>query len=432
LRSTRVAGGLNLPVYVTHAPGDFARLFIVEKPGRIRILDLLTGQLRQGLFLDIDALVGGTHEPFTDPGLLGMTFHPDYAVNGYFYVHYLNNQTDTVVARYRVSSDPDVANPSSGRIIFTLDQPHPNHNGGWIGFGPDGFLYVPLGDGGSQNDPDDRAQDLEDLHGKILRIDVDRDDFPEDADRNYAIPADNPFVGAPGADEIWAYGLRNPWRCSFDALRGDLWIADVGQFEYEEINVQPANATGGENYGWRCFEGNELFNPKGCGTSKEMKFPLHVYDHGPEGGRSIIGGYVYRGCEIPSARGRYFFADFVTDHIWSLTRVGDEADEIIEHDGELLVSIEGHVIDWIASFGTDALGELYVVEQGMGTDGEVFRIVPQEASVAAADLDCDGDVSGTDVALLVESWGPCPGCRADLDGNLRVGIVDLLILLASW
>ncbi len=432
LASTRVADGLNLPVYVTHAPGDFARLFVVEKPGRIRILDLSTGEVNPTVFLDIDALVGGSHEPFTDPGLLGMAFHPEYRTNGYFFVHYLDNQIDTTIARYRVSDDPDIADPATARIVFTLDQPYVNHNGGWIGFGPDGYLYVPLGDGGSQEDPDNRAQTLSDLHGKILRLDVDGDDFPADPLRNYAIPPDNPFAGGGAPGEIWAYGMRNPWRCSFDALTGDLWIADVGQFRWEEIDVQPAASAGGENYGWRCHEGDEPFNDEGCGAPGKMTFPVYAYDHSPDGGRSIIGGYVYRGCEIPTARGVYFFADFVSDHVWSLRYDGAPVTDVTVHDAELSPSLEGFTIEGVVSFGTDALGELYIVEQGTGSNGEVFKVVPQSPSIAAADLDCDGDVDRDDLHGLVGSWGTCPGCRADIDGDGRVGIVDLLLQLWNW
>jgi glucose/arabinose dehydrogenase len=433
LATVRVAWGLDLPVYATHPPGDYGRLFIVEKPGRIRVLDLVTGELHPGAFLDIDALVGGGHEPFSDAGLLGLAFHPDYQRNGSFFVHYLDNQLDTAIARYQVSQDPGVADPSSGDVIFALEQPYVNHNGGWIGFGPDGFLYVPLGDGGSQGDPDDRAQDLGDLHGKILRLDVGGDDFPADPARDYAVPSGNPFVGAPGADEIWSYGLRNPWRCSFDALTGDLWIADVGQYEWEEVHLQPAGSPGRENYGWRCYEGEHPYNTAGCPPPGSMQWPIHEYGHDPAGGHSITGGYVYRGCAIPSLRGAYLFADFISNHIWALTPGDTGGPAVVPLDAELLISIDGYSIGGIVSFGTDQRGEPYIVEQGAAVNqGEVFRILPQRATIPVGDLDCDGHVSNADVTILLASWGSCYGCPADFDLDGIVGIVDLQLLLSRW
>ncbi len=433
LGTIRVAAGLNLPVYALHAPEDPARLFIVEKPGRIRILDLVTGELNGEVFLDIDPIVGGTPDPFSDPGLLGMAFHPRYPSNGYFYVHYVSNQLDTHIRRYRVSSDPDVADPDSGNLIFSLDQPYTNHKGGWIGFGPDGYLYVPLGDGGSQQDPENRAQNLGVLHGKILRLDVDGDDFPGDPSRDYAIPPDNPFVNQPAAaDEIWSYGLRNPWRCSFDALSGDLWIADVGQYSWEEIDVQPAGSAGRENYGWRCYEGNHEHIVSGCPPPSTMVFPLHEYGHDPDGGHSIIGGYVYRGCAIPAVRGSYLFADYISNHVWSLTP-GPGRPVVEIRDAEVSPSLDGHTVSGIVSFGTDAGGEIYIVEQGAaGNQGEVFRIVPRVPVIPSGDLNCDGLVSAADLTILLASWGPCYGCPADLDLDGVVGIVDLQILLSMW
>ena len=253
----RVASGLAHPVFLTTPPGDFDRVFIIEQhTGRIRILDLASGIVQPTPFLTVTGLSGGGER-----GLLGLAFHPNYANNGFFYVNI--TVPATRILRYSVSiGDPDVADPASQTSILEIEQPQENHNGGWIGFGPDGYLYIATGDGGASNDSGTghtpaigNAQDLTSLLGKILRLDVDGDDFPYDANRNYSIPALNPFVGIAGNDEIWAYGLRNPWRPSFDRLTGDLYIADVGQGACEEINLQLAESSGGENYGWRLREG---------------------------------------------------------------------------------------------------------------------------------------------------------------------------------
>ncbi len=435
LATVRVASGLNLPIYVAHAPYDFSRLFIVEKPGRVKILDLISGAMFPQLFLDIDLIVGGSPEANSDPGLLGLAFHPDFQSNGRFYVHHISNQMSHHVRRFHVSAaTPNVADAGIGDIIFTASQPFVNHNGGWIGFGPDGYLYIPLGDGGSQHDPDNRAQNLADLHGKILRIDVDGDDFPADSLRDYAIPPDNPFLGTPGAaPEIFAYGLRNPWQCSFDETTGALWIADVGQNAWEEIDVLPAGSKGGQNFGWRCYEGTHVHNTTGCAPPATMEFPIHEYGHVPSGGNSVTGGAVYRGCHIPTLRGAYLFADWVSDHIWALTGDGDGGIGALALDSELSPSLDGFPISEIASFGADALGELYIVEQGAtGNFGEIFKVVPQFPGVSAADLDCNGMVNSGDLTILLGNWGVCPGCRADIDGSGVVGMVDLQLLLVNW
>jgi glucose/arabinose dehydrogenase len=251
--TVRVATGLSRPAFVTSPPGDYERAFIVEQhTGRIKILNLDDNSLNGTPFLDIDGLATGNEQ-----GLLGLAFHPNYAANGYFYVNLTVTGGTTEIRRYQVSADPDIADASSQTLVMTYGQPFSNHNGGWMGFGPDGYLYISAGDGGSGNDPGNRAQDITDqLLGKLLRIDVDGDEFPGDPNANYAVPPTNPFVGATGDDEIWAFGLRNPWRCSFDGLTGDLYIADVGQGAWEEIDFQSAASAGGENYGWRCMEGS--------------------------------------------------------------------------------------------------------------------------------------------------------------------------------
>ena len=419
MTTVRVAGNLDHVVFATHAPGDYTRLFIVEKQGRIKVLNLKTGVLNATLFLDIDSLVGGGLSTNDERGLLGLAFHPDYQNNGYFYVDYTNNSGRTTIARYSVSDDPEVADPGSALILLTIFQPFSNHNGGWIGFGPnDGFLYISTGDGGSAGDPGNRAQDITNqLLGKMLRIDVDGNDGPGG---NYGIPAGNPFVGITGDDEIWAYGLRNPWRSSFDRATGDLYIADVGQNAWEEIDFQPADSTGGENYGWRCYEGDHPFNTSGCPAPETMVFPIHEYSHAL--GRSLTGGYVYRGCAIPTLDGTYFFADYVFTRLWSFTYEGNNVLNFTSRIAELSPSSDGFAINQISSFGEDARGELYIVDQGSGISGQVFKIVPVKPTISPADLDCSGDVGVKDLLILLGTWGPCDGCLADLEGEHTVGV----------
>ncbi|HCT44315.1 MAG TPA: hypothetical protein DF699_03810, partial [Phycisphaerales bacterium] len=245
--------GIDRPVYMTHAGDGSGRTFIIEQEGAIRIVDA-DGNLLPTPFMDIDGTVQGGDSGGNEQGLLGLAFHPDYANNGKFYVNYTGSGGDTRIAEYQVSSsDPNVADTGTARIIMFYDQPFSNHNGGWLGFGPDGYLYISAGDGGSANDPGNRAGNLSNYLGKLHRVDVDGgDDFPADPNQNYEIPADNPFVGTAGAlESIWAYGLRNPWRTSFDRETGDLWIADVGQNVREEVNFAPAGDAGGQHYGWR-------------------------------------------------------------------------------------------------------------------------------------------------------------------------------------
>ncbi len=377
LTTRRVAHTLDFPVYVTHAPGDVNRLFIIEQTGRIR---LLKGQvLLSNPFLNLDPVSSNGGER----GLLGLAFHPDYANNGYFFVNYTNNLGNTVVARYRVSSNPDVADPKSAHVLLSIIQPFANHNGGWMAFGPDGFLYIAMGDGGDSCDSDDRAQDTTgELLGKMLRIDVNGDDFALDPNRNYAVPPDNPFVDSSGDDEIWAYGLRNPWRCAFDSLTGDLYVADVGQRTWEEINFQPAASLGGENYGWPCREATACSSVSNCDGSSlctcattTLIDPVHEYRHTSFPRRcSVTGGEVYRGCAIPDLQGTYFFADFCSAEIWSLlyngavTDLRDRTSELAPPPGSGL-----DIFD-IASFGRDAHGEVYVCDH---SEGEVFQIIPR-------------------------------------------------------
>lgn len=334
------AQGLNSPVELVHAGDD--RLFVVEQGGRIKIINN-DGTVNATPFLNISSKISTGGER----GLLGLAFAPDYETSGRFYVNYTNTAGNTVIERYTVSGDPDVAN-SDGTILLTIDQPFGNHNGGNIHFGPDGYLWISMGDGGSAGDPNNYGQNKNVLLGKMLRIDVSGD--------TYTSPSDNPFVGEDGADEIWAYGLRNAWKFSFDSETGDLWIADVGQNEIEEINKQ-SSETSGLNYGWRCYEGNDPYNTGGCDAPESMVFPIAIYNH--SGGRcSITGGYVYRGTTYPNLVGKYFFADYCSGEIGWV-------------DGDTLEFLTD-TNDFITGFGQDMSGQLYVVGSG-----KVQKIVGQ-------------------------------------------------------
>jgi glucose/arabinose dehydrogenase len=386
LTTERVATGLASPVYLTHAPGDPSRAFVVEQAGRIRILDLAVDPpaLRAAPFLDITARVDSVGN---EQGLLGLAFHPDFATNGFFYVNYTDLANDTVIARFEVpTATPDAADPASELVLLVIDQPQTNHNGGWMAFGPnDGLLYVATGDGGGGGDEGGghtpgigNAQDTTDnLLGKILRIDV---DGSNGSTGNFGIPPDNPFVGVAGDDEIWSFGLRNPWRNAFDAQTGDLYIADVGQGSWEEVDYQPGTSAGGENWGWRCREGAHDFNTTNCGGLTLLD-PVHEYSHLlPSSPCAITGGEVYRGCAIPDLSGTYFFADFCSRQIWSFRIVAGAVTELAERTAELAVA--GQTIDLVTSFGRDARGELYIVDRG----GEIFRIVPDGVASACAPL----------------------------------------------
>ncbi len=391
LTTVRVASGLSRPVFVTAPPGDTQRLFIVEaqvgSSGRIRILNLGTGSLNSTPFLTISNVATGDEQ-----GLLGLAFHPQYAQNGYFYVNYTDSSGTTIVRRFTASANPDVADTTSGMQVLSIAQPASNHNGGWLGFGPDGYLYIGMGDGGGSGDPDGNGQNINVLLGKMLRIDVNGDDFPGDATRNYAIPPDNPFVGVAGADEVWAYGLRNPWRPSFDRATGDLYIADVGQSAWEEVDFQPAGSAGGQNYGWRCYEGSHEYDTTDCAPASTMIFPIYEYSHAS--GCAVTGGYVYRGSQICDLRGTYFFADYCSARIWSFRYDGATLTGFQERTAELAPG-GGLTINSISSFGEDAAGELYIVDLG----GDVYKIVPR--GPAKADMNKDGVVNFDDINPFV-------------------------------
>jgi glucose/arabinose dehydrogenase len=344
-----IADGLAAPVYVTHAGDGSGRLFVVEKAGTIRII--AEGSVEPTPFLDISRIVGSRA---SEQGLLSVAFHPSYASNGFFFVNYTDVNGDTVVARYSVSPDPNAADPNSARVILTLDQPAANHNGGMLAFGPDGYLYIGTGDGGRAGDPWDNAQNSQALLGKMLRLDV-------DGAEPYAIPPDNPFIGDSAArDEIWALGLRNPWRYSFDRTTGDLYMADVGQNAWEEIDFQPANSPGGENYGWNIMEGTHCFSPRTDCDQSGLTLPIAEYSH--QLGCSVTGGYVYRGTAFPELTGAYTFGDFCSGIIWALYRNQNGN----WTSAELLRSGFS-----ISSFGEDETGELYLTNL---RPGELYRL----------------------------------------------------------
>lgn len=347
-----VAAGFDFPLDLT-APANDRRLFVVEKSGAIRIVS--NGTVLPAPFLDL----AGAVSTGSEQGLLGIAFPGDYAASGRFVVHYTDLAGNTRVSTFLVSADPNLADPASESVVLTAEQPFPNHNGGQIRFGPDGMLYIALGDGGAADDPGGRGQALDDLLGGILRIDL--------AAAPYAVPADNPFVATAGArPEIWSYGLRNPWRFSFDRLNGDLYVGDVGQNQWEEIDYAPASAGAGRgvNFGWRTMEGRHCFD---AGSCDQAGLALPVMEYGHDGGEcSVTGGYVYRGAAIPALQGHYFYADFCQGWVRSLRMdagtVGAQADWPTLRPGTA-----------IPSFGEDAAGELYV----LAADGRVLKIVPR-------------------------------------------------------
>ena len=349
-----LAGGLQHPTFITHAFDE--RLFVLEQVGRIRII--AGGQLLETPFLDITDRVGSVG---SEQGLLGLAFHPNYATPGApgagtFYVNYTDYGGTTHISRFNVSAnDPNRADKNSEVDYLTQEQPYPNHNGGSLVFGPDGYLYAGLGDGGSANDPLGSGQRVDTWLGKILRLDV------NSAEGEYTIPPDNPFVGQDGAlPEIWAYGLRNPWRFSFDRATGDAFIADVGQNLWEEVNFQPAGSAGGENYGWNVMEATHCFLQETCDRDG-LVLPIFEYSHSQ--GCSITGGYVYRGQSYPEMGGNYFVADYCLGTIWRLFPQRDGWLADIALDSELVIS----------TFGEDVNGELYLADY---VHGAIYRLRP--------------------------------------------------------
>ena len=418
-----VGNGLARPVFATSAPGDSDSLFVLEQHrGAIERIDLSTGT--RSTFV---TLPSGTVSTGNEQGLLGLAFAPDYQTSGRYYLNYTDASGDTRVREYTRQS-PTQGNPIATRDILRVNQPFTNHNAGWIEFGPDGNLYIGTGDGGAGGDPLNNSQTTtNNLLGKILRVSVDGDDFPNDASRNYSIPSSNPFVGQTGDDEIFAYGLRNPYRCSFDRITGDLWIGDVGQNAREEIDVISAS-TSGQNFGWRIREGT--LGPAVQGAID----PIYQYSRGLGAlqGFSVTGGYVYRGS-ISELDGHYFFADFVSDGLWSFRfNEDDQAD----FDGTNFTDFE----DWsnrveiglpttirgISSFGEDSDGNLIVVSLA----GNVFRLC---SVITLGDVNRDGTVNFLDISpfILVLSGGFQAEADVNADGNVNFLDISPFIILLS-
>jgi glucose/arabinose dehydrogenase len=414
LKAELVASGLSFPLFATAPPGD-ARVFVLERVGRIRIVE--GGAVLPTSFLDIQSKVGGLSG---EGGLLGLAFAPDFATSGTFYVHYTDAALSTVVSRFTVSGDPDVADPME-TVILTAAHPFNNHKGGTIAFAPDGFLHVAIGDGGGSNDPDERAQDPLELLGKMLRLDVGTPFQPGSVPvpgTGYAIPADNPFVGVPGfREEIWALGLRNPYRWSFDRATGDLWIADVGQAAREEIDFEPASDAGGRNWGWDVMEGTGC-NPTDPAPAPpcndpSLSLPRHEYLH-LYGRCSITGGYVYRGAPAPSVQGLYFFGDYCTGEIWTL----DPATSEVRDRTFDLMPAAGPDFN-LVGFGEDGQARLLIVLK----NGSVYRVASPDCSDGADNdgddfVDFPADPGCRDANALLES----PQCQDGLNNDLQTGI----------
>jgi glucose/arabinose dehydrogenase len=428
-----VTDQIGKPVYVTSPPGDPDRVMIVDQwdnTGAGNIWLIKDGVLQPEPFLELRPVDTGY-----STGLLCAAFAPDYETSGHFYVFYNDPTGDVRISRFSVSADPDVADRGSEELIVMIPQPTAIHPGGWLGFGPDGYLYFSCGDGGPGGDLYRRGQDPTTILGKMIRIDVGADDFPLDPQRNYAIPPTNPFLGGPALDEIWALGVRNPWRCSFDRLTGDLYIADVGQLSWEEINFEPAGFAGGANYGWRCREGTHPYESDPECEGVVFDEPFHEYGH-TQGLCSITGGFVYRGTAIPALEGKYVFADYCTRRMWSLRYDGSNLTDLVEHpvvvDDPPCLELE-----WVTSFGEDASGELYVCAH----PGQVFKITDlapgdPDGCEDLCPCDCalpqDGIVKFADLVALLGQWGGPGACDCAAPANGVVNVTDLLCMVADW
>jgi glucose/arabinose dehydrogenase len=419
ISAERLATGLGQLGFVASPPGDFGRLFILEtrsrennRTGLIKVMHLDTLQINATPFLEITDLPTGFEQ-----GLLGLAFAPDYATSGVFYINYTAavGNGETRVVKYRASLvNPDVANPSSAVTVLTQTQPFDDHNAGWMAFGPDHYLYIALGDGGGGGDPLGNAQNLTTILGKIIRINV--------ATNPYTIPPTNPFATHPTyRREIWAYGLRNPWRNSFDRATGDLWIGDVGQGAWEEIDHQPAAVSPpfvAENYGWDCREANAPYEPDNCAPGTMFTPPIHAYAHTAAGG-CITGGYVYRGCRVRGVRGHYFFADFINGTISSLRLENGLVTDLTDRTAQL--TPPGlPAPQMVTSFGEDAAGELYFVTYL----GDLYRMVP------GCWANCDG--STQEPALNVLDFNcflnafSAGDCWANCDGSTQEPTLNVL------
>ncbi|MGH7787744.1 MAG: PQQ-dependent sugar dehydrogenase [Candidatus Binatia bacterium] len=398
LDAVRVAAGLSSPVHVTAPRLDPNRLFIVEKTGTIRILR--NGAVLATPFLSLIGRVGTTGER----GLLSLAFHPNFEANRRLFVYYTDTRGNLIVARYQASTvNPDVVDLTSERVLLLIPHPETNHNGGQLAFGPDGYLYAGIGDGGGADDPLEAGQDDATLLGKLLRLDIDVEVPPF-----YAVPPSNPNPGGGlQLGLIWAKGVRNPWRFGFDRVSGDLWIGDVGQGQREEIDYAPVSSAGGENYGWDVFEGSQCFEPAPLFPScpappAGFTFPIHEYDHNE--GCAITGGFVYRGCAVPALRGRYFYSDFCTAFVRSFELALGTPANHVDHTADVAPG-GGLSIATVTSFGEDARGELYIADQG----GEIFRLIPAVAPPTATP-------TLTPTATL--TWTPLPTATATASATM--------------
>ena len=384
-----IAAGFSKPVDISHA--NDSRLFITEQAGVIKILRE-NGQIDPGPFLEITDRV---NDSGNERGLLGLAFHPDFSDNGYFFVNYTGSGGHTRVSRFNLlPGNPEKGDPNSELILLTINQPYSNHNGGDLVFGPDGYLYIGMGDGGSGGDPQNHGQTLTSLLGKMLRIDVNN----QDAGLNYVIPPDNPFASDTLniRDEIWAIGLRNPWRFSFDRLTGDLWIGDVGQEEWEEIDFQPAGSSGGLNYGWRCYEGTHAYNTNSCGPIGNYIPPVYDYSQTVTGGCSVTGGYVYRGCAYPNLWGYYLFADYCNGQFWAIAPSDVGGWQV--HTLSNLANLQ------YTSFGENYLGELFVTAH---SQGKIYRVTETSGPSFAIDATVqDETCEGAGDGAIALSWPP--------------------------
>lgn len=339
----QVADGFRQPLFLSHAGDGSNRLFVLGQQGRIWVIE--NGVVLAEAFLDIR---GRVNSQSNEQGLLGLAFHTDFENNGFFYVNYTDDTPATIISRFFIVADSKFADPNSEKILLSIKQPYSNHNGGHIEFGPDGYLYIGMGDGGSAGDPQNNAQSSDTLLGAILRIDVDGGDL-------YAIPPDNPFVNGGGRPEIWLTGLRNPWRFSFDSATGDLFIGDVGQNTWEEIDYLSGESSGGGNFGWNYYEGNHLYEGP-APANLSLIAPIAEYDHG-NSRCSITGGLVYRGRQMPELRGVYFYGDFCSGEIFALVR---------DDDGQWRSEVVYNLALLITSFGSDESGEIYVLDRNGG------------------------------------------------------------------
>ena len=426
-----IGTGLTYPTTIASAPGDTTRLFICQKRGVISIIDIsgATPTLLATPFLDIDSLVTGGASSSDEQGLLGLTFDPDYTVNGQFYVYYTTASTN-VVARYlRSTTNPNVAQ-TTGVTLMSWADPYTNHNGGCINFKPGTRdLYIGTGDGGSGNDPAGNSQNLLSKLGKMHRITP----TVGGATPYHTIPADNPYVGGASTvdDSVWAYGLRNPWRWCFDSANGDMYIADVGQNAVEEVDYAPSNVAGGRNYGWRCTEGSSCTGLTGCTCNgATLTAPVRTYAHTAAGGYSITGGNVYRGCAMPDMHGIYFYVDYSTNNSWSFKMVAGVVTEFVTRNAELATSTTGVVVNQVVAFGEDGNGEIYMADHG----GQIYKIVPAAGEVVCnppnpSDLNGDGAVDGADLTQLLGCWG---GTCGDINQDGYTDGADMTTLLGAW